>query len=175
MVDGQPGKAKEVAARIGCVAVALGLALACVPPAASAATLFLTVLSPAVTLTPTAADYAQDYVEVTGASGITLLINTPDPVDMSILVRCADPSPRIALNDFLVRTTTPPGAGGSSLASYTPISATNLYLWGTGSSRALFFIVRTDIRIRNLINYDDSSGGGTTGYMDTLVFTVVSP
>jgi len=175
MTDGQRGKAIRLA-RVACAWVALRLALACVPPPpASAASLFLQVISPAVTLTPTASDYVRDYVEITGSAGAQLRIKTNDPVGMTILVRCADPAPQIALGDFLVRTTTPPGAGGNALATYAPISATNLFLWSTGTALAPFFNVATDIRILNLIRYDDSPGAGTTGYMNTLVFTVVSP
>ncbi len=176
MFDGRSKRRRPNPARVVRIAAVLPVALACLAPLpATAASLFLQVMSPAVTLTPTAADYVQDYVEVTGLSGIQLRIKTNDPVGMSILVRCADPAPQIALNDFLVRTTTPPGTGGSALATYSPMSASNLFLWSTGTTVAPFFTVYTDIRIRNLIRYDDSPGGGTTGYMNTLVFTVVSP
>src|SRR5438132_10649783 len=116
MSGGHTAKAKRLASFIENLAVALALAVAWVRPTpASAASLFLQVMTPAVTLTPSATDYVNDYVEVTGASGIELPIKTNDPVGMSILVRCSDPAPQVALNDFLVRTTTPPGAGGSAL------------------------------------------------------------
>ena len=176
MFEGHPGKMRRSAARAACFAAMLPLTLACALPApAPAASLFLQVMSGALTLTPTPNDYLQDYVEATGASGILLRIKTNDPVGMSILVRCSDPAPQIALSDFLVRTTTPPGPGGSSLASFTPIQATSLFLWSTGDELAPFFNVVTDVRIRNLMRYGDSPGGGTTGYTNTLVFTVVSP
>lgn len=176
MIAGRLGKTKRSAARAACLAVVLPVALACaLPTPARAASLFLQVMSPAVTLTPTPNDYLRDYVEVTGASGILLRIKTNDPVGMSVLVRCADPAPQIALNDFLVRTPTPPGTGGSSLTTYTPIQATNLFLWSTGGTLAPFFSVVTDVRIRNLMRYGDSPGAGATGYSNTLVFTVVSP
>ena len=176
MSGGHTAKAKRLASFIENLAVALALAVAWVRPTpASAASLFLQVMTPAVTLTPSATDYVNDYVEVMGASGIELRIKTNDPVGMSILVRCSDPAPQVALNDFLVRTTTPPGAGGSALSSYAPISATNVFLWSTGTTLAPFFSVFTDIRIRNLIRYDDSPSAGTANYMNTLVFTVVSP
>jgi hypothetical protein len=145
------------------------------PAPAAAASLFLQVDTPSVTLTPTPTDYIRDYVEVTGLSGIQLRIKTNDPVGMTIMVRCSDPAPQIALNDFLVRTLTAPGTGGASLAAYTPIQSTNLFLWSTANSLAPFYLVSTDIRVRNLINYNDSPSGGTTGYTNTLVFTVVSP
>jgi hypothetical protein len=171
-----PWKTRQSAARAACIVVALPIALACaLPSPVPAASLFLQVMSQAVTLTPTPTDYLRDYVEVTGSSGILLRIKTNDPVGMSIFVRCSDPAPQIALNDFLVRTTTGPGVGGGSLAAYTPIQATNLFLWSTGGELAPFFNVTTDIRVRNLMRYGDSPGAGTTGYTNTLVFTVVSP
>jgi hypothetical protein len=167
---------RPCAARAACVALALPVTLAFLLPApATAASLFLQVNTPAITLTPSAADYARDYVEVMGSAGIQLRIKTNDPVGMTVLVRCSDAAPRIALNDFLIRTPTGPGPGGASLATYTPIQSTNLFLWSTGDELAPFFIVTTDIRIRNLMNYDDSAAGGITGYTNTLVFTVVSP
>jgi hypothetical protein len=176
VTDGHRRNAKPSSVRGACLALALGVAVACARTTpAAAASVFLQVMSPAVTLTPTPTDYVNDYVELTGGSGILLRIKTNDPVGMSILVRCADPAPQIALNDFLVRTTTPPGVGGSALSTYTPIPSTNLFLWSTGSQLAPFFFVSTDIRIRNLGNYSDSPGAGTTGYTNTLVFTVVSP
>ena len=157
------------------LAVLLAAFLACaLPSPSSAVSLFLQVMTPAVTLTPAPNDYAQDYIEVTGGSGIILRIKTNDPVGMAILVRCSDPAPQIALSDFLVRTLTPPGAGGSALAAYSPIQATNMFLWSTGSSLGPFFMVSTDIRIRNLLGYGDSPGASSTGYTNTLVFTVVA-
>jgi len=174
VIDGSHGKIKSPA-RAACLAVVLGAALlGALPAPAPAASLFLQVETPALTLTPTASDYVRDYVEATGTTGISVRIKTNDPSGMAILVRCSDPAPQIALNDFLVRTLTGPGAGGSALMTYTPIQSTNMFLWSTGSELAPFFIMRTDIRIRNLMNYNDSPGGATTGYSNTLVFTVVA-
>lgn len=144
-----------------------------VPAPAIADNVFINLITSAVTLAPTATDYARDYVEVTGAAGIQVKIKTNNPIGMSVLVRCSDPSPPIALADMLVRTTSPPGSGGSSMNSYTPITATDQFLWSTGSSLGPFFIVNTDVRIRNLMNYDDSPLAGSTGYTNTLTFTVV--
>lgn len=174
MIDGFRGKAAPMAACMAGIAAALICAAGLAPPAI-AASLFLQVETPSLTLTPTPTDYARDYVESTGAAGIQVRIKTNDPVGMSILVRCPDAAPRIQLDDFLVRTLTGPGPGGAALATYTPIQATNMFLWSTGSELAPFFVVNTDVRIRNLIGYDDAAGAGTTGYSNTLVFTVVSP
>jgi hypothetical protein len=156
-------------------AIALSVAACLAPAPAAAASLFLQVETAAITLAPTPADYVRDYVEATGTAGIAVRIKTNDPVGMSVLVRCSDPAPQIKLNDFLVRTLTGPGPGGSSLASYTPIQATNTFLWSTGTQLAPFFIVQTDVRVRNLIGYDDAASLGTRAYSNTLVFTVVSP
>jgi hypothetical protein len=174
-IDGCRGKTGP-AGRAACLAALLGGAmLAALPSPVRAASLFLQVETPALTLTPTPSDYARDYVEATGTTGISVRIKTNDPVGMSVLVRCSDPAPQIALNDFLVRTLTGPGPGGSALSTYTPIQSTNLFLWSTGTELAPFFIVSTDIRIRNLMNYNDGAGAAVTGYSNTLVFTVVSP
>jgi hypothetical protein len=162
-------------ARGGLVAVALAVAFIVGPPSPAAAqSLFLQVNTPSITLAPTPTDYVRDYVELTGASGIQLRIKTNNPVGMSVLVRCADASPRIALNDLLVRTLTPPGIGGAATASYTPLRSTNQFLWSTGQSVAPFFIIGTDVRVQNIGSYDDSPFAGTTAYTNTLVFTVVA-
>jgi hypothetical protein len=160
--------------RATCFAIVLGAAVCLAPAPASAASLFLQVDTAALTLAPTPADYVRDYVEATGTAGISLRIKTNDPVGMAVMVRCSDPAPQIRLSDFLVRTLTGPGTGGSSLATYTPIQATNMFLWSTGSELAPFFVVRTDVRVRNLIGYDDAAGAGTRSYSNTLVFTVVA-
>jgi len=175
VIDGSRGETKSPA-RAACLAAWLGVAmLAALPERAPAASLFLQVETPALTLTPTPGDYVRDYIEATGTTGISVRIKTNDPVGMSVLLRCSDPAPQIALNDFMVRTLTGPGPGGSALSTYTPIQSTNMFLWSTGTELAPFFIVRTDIRIRNLMNYNDGAGAATTGYSNTLVFTVVSP
>ena len=151
------------------------LVLAPLPRDAGADSLFLQVDTPAVTLNPGASDYARDYAELTGISGIRLKVKTTVLTGMSVLFRCSDPAPRIALSDLMVRTPTPPGLAGASLSSFTPVAATNQFLWSSGLSIAPFFYVYADVRIRNLIGYDDAPGGSTTSYTNTLTFTVVSP
>ena len=160
--------------RATCVAIVLSVAACLAPSPARAANLFLQVDTAALTLAPTPADYVRDYVEATGNAGISLRIKTSDPVGMAVMVRCSDPAPQIRLNDFMVRTLSVPGTGGSSLATYTPIQATNMFLWSTGSQLAPFFVVLTDVRVRNLIGYDDAASAGTRSYSNTLVFTVVA-
>ena len=157
------------------VALAVGIVFALgFPSPAPAANVFIQVLTPAVTLVPTAADYEQDFIDAAGASGIALRIKTNDPVGMAILVRCSDPAPQIAPGDLMVRTLTPPGNGGRALDTYTPVTAVNQLLWSTGTSIAPFFNVTTDIRIRNLFNYDDGPAAGPTGYTSTLTFSVIA-
>ncbi|WP_289445434.1 hypothetical protein, partial [Klebsiella pneumoniae] len=68
----------------------------------------------------------------------------------------------------------PAGAGGSSLAAYTPITGADQNLWSTGASQHLWLTVTTDLRIQNLISYDDPLGIGVTNYTNTLIYTVVA-
>jgi hypothetical protein len=128
----------------------------------------------AITLTPNATDYGNDYVEATGAAGIDVEVKTNSTGGLALQVRCADAAPQIALADLLVRTATAPGAGGSSIAAYTAITAANQNLWTTGAVQHTFLVVSTDVRVTNLINYNDAAGGGTTGYTNTLTYTVVA-
>jgi hypothetical protein len=141
--------------------------------AASAVSL-IQITDPAITLSPTATDYTNDYVEGTGAAGIDVEVKTNSTAGMVLMVRCADASPQIALADLLVRTPTPPGSGGSSIASYTAITSANQNLWTTGAVQHTWLTVTTDVRVQNLINYNDLSGGGATSYTNTLTYTVVS-
>jgi hypothetical protein len=128
----------------------------------------------AITLTPNATDYGNDYVEVTGAAGIDVEVKTNSTGGLALQIRCADAAPQIALSDLLVRTTTAPGAGGTSIATYTAITAANQNLWTTGAVQHAFLDVSTDVRVQNLLNYDDAAGGGTTNYTNTLTYTVVA-
>ena len=139
----------------------------------ASAVALLQITDPAITLTPNATDYGNDYVEATGAAGIDVAVKTNSTGGMALMVRCADASPQIALADLLVRTATAPGAGGSSIASYTAITAANQNLWTTGAAQHTFLTVTTDVRVQNLINYNDATGGGTTDYTNTLTYTVV--
>lgn len=141
---------------------------------AASANALVQILDPALTLSPTATDYENDYVEATGASGLRVRVKTNSSTGLLLKVRCPDPAPQIALTDFLVRTQTPAGAGGSALASYTEISATDQDLWSTGTSQHPWLTVTTDIRIQNLINYDDAVGAGVTSYTNTLLYTIVA-
>jgi hypothetical protein len=70
---------------------------------------------------------------------------------------------------------TPPGTGGSTLITYTPLGATNLNLWSTGVVQGPFVVVQMDVRIRNLFGYVDAGAAGTTSYTNTLTFTVFEP
>ena len=128
----------------------------------------------AITLAPISTDYDNDYVEATGAAGIDVTVKTNATGGMALMVRCADASPQIALSDLLIRTPTAAGAGGTTIASYTAITAANQNLWTTGAVQHTWRTVTTDVRVQNLINYDDASGGGTTNYTNTLTYTVVS-
>ena len=128
----------------------------------------------AITLAPNATDYGNDYVEATGVAGIDVEVKTNSTGGMALQVRCADATPQIALADLLVRTATAPGTGGSSLAAYTAITAANQNLWTTGAVQHTFLVVSTDVRVQNLINYNDAASAGTTNYTNTLTYTVVA-
>jgi hypothetical protein len=120
----------------------------------------------AITLSPNATDYGNDYVEATGAAGIDVEVKTNSTGGLA---------PQIALADLLVRTATAPGAGGgTSLGSYTAITAANQNLWTTGAVQHTFLVVTTDVRVQNLINYNDAAAAGTTNYTNTLTYTVVA-
>jgi hypothetical protein len=166
--------------------IALAVVLGCVTSAQAATTGSATVtlaanananiqvLDPAVTLTPTTTDYDNDYVEAAGASGLRVRVKSNSSAGINLLVRCSDPTPAIALADFLIRTQTAPGAPGSSIASYTPVQSTDQLLWSTGNPQKQWLTVTTDVRIQNIGNYGDAAGGGTTNYTNTLVYTVVA-
>lgn len=141
--------------------------------AAWAASAHIAVLDPAMTLTPSAADYTNDYVEITGAAGIRLQFWTNSPAGCAMFVQCTDAAPRIALADFLVKTGTPPGAGGASMTTFTAVTAANQGFWSTGVAVPPWGQVNFDIRIKNLYAYPDGIGGGTTAYTNNLTFTVV--
>ena len=152
--------------------VALGLGLSLIASREVAAGTFINILDSSLILTPTPADYANDYVEATGASGLGVKVKNTGSAGLTLLVRMATPS-AIAGGDLLVRTLTPPGSGGTTLSAYTALGSTNLTLWTSGVPQGPFFEVDMDVRVRNLFNYDDSAAAGTTSYTNTLIFTVI--
>ena len=141
---------------------------------AAAAVDRLNIIDTAITLTPTAADYANDYIEVTGATGLRVELGTNSNTGCVLFVKCADAAPAIALADILVKTQTAPGTGGTSLTTYTAISASDLALWSTGVKEPGWAQINIDVRIKNLFGYSDGIGGGTTNRTNTLTFTVVA-
>lgn len=141
---------------------------------AASAVAMIQITDAAITLAPTATDYNNDYVEATGTAGIDVEVKTNSTGGMALMVRCADATPQIALADLLVKTATAPGAGGSSIASYTAVTAANLNLWTTGAVQHTWLAVSTDVRVQGLLNYNDASGGGATNYTNTLTYTVVA-
>lgn len=142
--------------------------------AAAAAADRINIIDAAMTLTPTAADYANDYVEITGATGLRVAVGTSSNTGCVLFVKCADAAPRIALADFLVRTLTAPGTGGTSMTSYTAVTASDQALWSSGVKVPGFNQINLDIRIKNLFGYSDAISGGTTAYTDNLTFTVIA-
>ncbi len=141
---------------------------------AASANAVLQVLDATFSLLPNAADYSNDYVEATGAAGLRVRLKSNSSTGCVLYVKCSDASPQIALGDFLVKTQTAAGAGGSTLSSYTAITASDQALWSTGASQSGFLQVDTDIRIQNLFAYPDAISAGTTSYTDNLTYTVVA-
>ena len=141
---------------------------------AASANTMVQILDPAITLSPTPTDYDNDFVEAAGASGLRVRVKSNSSTGMALFVRCSDPSPQIALADLLVRTTTPAGAGGFTQPTYTPTPSSDMTLWSTGTAQHLWQTVTTDVRVQNLIGYDDSASPGVTNYTNTLTYTVVT-
>jgi hypothetical protein len=152
------------------LALALGLATA----REVAAGPFINIVDDALVLSPTPDDYVNDYVEATGAAGLGVKVKNTGSTGLTLLVRVAAPS-AIAAGDLLVRTLTPPGPGGITLSAYTAIGPSNLTLWTSGVPQGPFVQIDMDVRIKNLLNYDDNAAAGTTGYTNTLIFTVIEP
>ena len=141
---------------------------------AANATAQITIQDAAVALSPNATDYDNDYVEAAGASGLRVQVKTNSSGGMVLKLKCADASPQIALADLLVRTQTAAGTGGSTLSSYTAISASDQNLWSTNVAQNSFLTVTTDLKITHIGSFNDASGGTTTGYTNTLTYTVVT-
>ena len=140
---------------------------------ARAASAHVNILDATRTLTPSAADYGNDYVELTGASGLRVQVWTNSATGCVLYVKCADAAPQIALDDLLVRTLTAPGPGGTSMTTFTPISAADQALWSTRAAVPPWLQINTDLRIQNLYAYPDGIAPGTTAYTDNLTFTVI--
>src|SRR5262249_12962323 len=132
------------------------------------------ILDASILLSATPTDYVNDYVEAAGASGLQVRVKSNSNTGMSLVVRCADPAPQIRLNDFLIRTQTPAGTGGTTLSTYTPISATDQLLWSTHVDQNPWQTVITDVKIRNIGTYDTSGPSGTRNYTNTLTYTVIT-
>jgi hypothetical protein len=139
---------------------------------AASAQAMIQVLDPAVTLTPTATDYNNNYVEITGASGLRVRVRSNSSTGLTLSLRCADAAPEIALADLLVRTQNSPGGGGVAMGAYTAITAADQTLWTSTVAEQAWQTVTTDIRVQNLINYPDAGSAGTTAYTNTLTYTV---
>jgi hypothetical protein len=141
---------------------------------AANANAFIDVLDPSITLTPTATDYVNDYVEAAGPLGLRVRVKSNSSTGMSLLVRCGDASPQIALADLFVRTQTAAGSGGTTMGTYTAITSSNQTLWTTGVAQGPFFTVTTDVKVQNINSYTDASGGGATNYTNTLTYSVIT-
>ncbi len=158
------GPSTVQAASTGTSAVTLG----------ASANAVLQILDPTFNIVPTAFDYTNDYVEATGAAGLRVRLKSNSAGGCVLYVKCSDASPQIALADFLVKTQTAAGAGGSSATVYIAITAADQALWSSGVAQIAFTEVDTDIRIQNLFAYPDAMAAGTTSYTNNLTYTVVA-
>ena len=68
----------------------------------------------------------------------------------------------------------PPGSGGSSMSTYTAITASNQTLWTTGVAQGPFQTITTDVKVQNINAYTDASGGGATNDTNTLTYSVIT-
>ncbi len=133
------------------------------------------ILDATLTMTPTSTDYDNDYVQATGASGLRVRVKTNSSSGVTLQVRCADASPQIALSDLLLKTATTAGTGGTTMGSYTAVTSSYQTLWSTTVAQHPWQTVTTDVRVQNLMNYDDAPSVGTTWYTNTLTYTVFTP
>ena len=140
---------------------------------AASANAVLQVIDATFTLTPTAADYTNDFVEAIGAAGLRVRLKSNSSTGCVLYVKCTDASPQIALADLLVRTQDAPGPGGTTMSTYTAITASDQALWSTTAAQSTFLLINTDVHVQNLFAYPDANGGGTTDYTDNLTYTVV--
>ena len=136
------------------------------------ATAEISVTDASITLTPSQADYEAGFVVAEGAAGIAVDVRTNSSTGMTLSVKCSDGVPEIELADLLFKTATAAGAGGSTISTYTVITAVDQTLWSTGTTQETWATVDTDIRIQDLWTYPDAGGGGTTTYTNTLTYTV---
>jgi hypothetical protein len=141
---------------------------------AATANTMIQILDAAVTLTPNATDYNNDFVDAAGASGLRVRVKSNSSTGMALLVRCSDATPQIALADLLFKTATAAGTGGTTQSSYTAITAVDQTLWTTTVSQNPFLTVTSDLRVQNLFNYNDAGTAGTTSYTNTLTYSVIT-
>src|SRR5262245_17810882 len=141
---------------------------------AASANVMVDVLDPTLTLTPIGTDYDNDFVEATGVGGLRVRVKTNSSTGMALMIRCADLAPQIQLADLLVRTQTASATGSTTMAAYAPITAVNQTLWSLSTAQHAWLTVTTDVRVQNLINYNDAISAGTTNYTNTLTYTVVA-
>lgn len=139
----------------------------------AAATAELNIVDASITLSPNQTDYETGYVSAEGASGIDVQVRTNSSTGAILQVKCSDGSPEITLTDLLFKTQTAAGGAGSTISSYTAITASDQDLWSTTTTAATYTTIQTDIRVQNLLNYPDPGGGGVTTYTNTLTYTVV--
>ncbi|MCK4548098.1 MAG: hypothetical protein KAW17_11735 [Candidatus Eisenbacteria sp.] len=138
----------------------------------AAATVEINIVDASITLTPGQGDYETTYISAEAAAGIDLRIRTNSSTGAVLSVKCTDASPQIALTDLLFKTQTAAGGSGTTQSTYGAITAVDQTLWTTTTTSATWTTVQTDIRVQDLWDYSDASGGGTTAYTNTLTYTI---
>jgi hypothetical protein len=141
---------------------------------AASASAKIDVLDLTLTLSPSAADYDNEYVEAAGIAGLRVRLKTNSTSGCVLKIKCVDIVPQIALADLLVKTATAAGTGGSTLSAYAAVTGVDQNLWSTTVPQSAWKTVTTDVRVQNLFNYNDAVGGGTTDYTNTLTYTVIA-
>lgn len=139
---------------------------------AANATVEIQINDAGITLSPDQSDYEASEVTAEGAAGIAVQVRTNSSTGMVLALKSVDGTPGIALADLQFKTQTAPGGSGTSIDDYTVITGSDQNLWTSDEEQPDFVVVDTDIKVTNLWEYLDASGGGTTDYTTTLTYTV---
>ncbi len=140
---------------------------------AALATATITIGDASITLSPGQADYEAGFIVAEGAAGIAVDVQSNSATGMILYLKCLDGVPDIALADLQFKTQTVAGGGGTTQAAYTAVTAVDQSVWTSDQAEPTPVTIDADIRINNLWNYPDASGGGVTTYTNQLTFSVV--
>lgn len=121
-----------------------------------------------LTLTATQTDFDNDFVERTGASGISVDTRTNGSLGCTLAIRGeAAGAGKINPADLSVKSATT----GSLMAAYTAMTTVNQNMWSNASAKPNFATapspILVDVRVTNLGSYAAGS------YTNVLTFTVI--